>query len=153
MRPERIVLPSPVLDFPAGVMQAQEPVGVQALVPETAVERLDDAHLPADLADGRAGLDLPQGEGNLLFSVSCSSHADLPGNVFPECARISDSSWDRWRGAGHVPDPSFSRGHVLRVKVTLECEGYAAPSASPGQESNHLNINVSIIYCSRIGIQ
>lgn len=37
-----MVLPSPVLNFSAGVVQAQKPVRVEALVPETAVDGFDE---------------------------------------------------------------------------------------------------------------
>lgn len=42
VRPEVIVILPPAFDLLAGIVERQEPVGVQALVPETAVERFDE---------------------------------------------------------------------------------------------------------------
>ena len=41
MRPELVVVQPPLLDLLLGVFHRQEPVDVQAFVPERAVERLD----------------------------------------------------------------------------------------------------------------
>ena len=57
-----VVLLSPDLDFPLRVVQVPEDVFVQALVPESRVERLDECFLvglarPVEVMDDTDGLD------------------------------------------------------------------------------------------------
>lgn len=42
VRPEMIVIDPPAFDLLPSVLERQEPVGIEALVPEAAVERLDE---------------------------------------------------------------------------------------------------------------